>query len=464
VKGSVDVDQAASLPISRPRRAPRPGLGELFRRGGRSFKEIRGNPFLFLQDLVERHGTVIRLPGGSHLIAHPDQIGYVLRTRYENFIKGRAFDTIRPVLGYGLVSADGELWRQQRRILQPAFHKHELAQAANVVSSCTGRMLDAWREVASRGEAMDVSPQMFELALHIITDFIFRTDVEMEARQIAKAFSITQEYAAGSLWKMARNHPRSPFPRSREYRRALEAIDAVVHDVLDKRREQGVSGNDVIARLLAFRHPETGEPLSRQQMRDEVMTLFFAGHETTASALAWSWWLISEHPEVEARIHEEVDRVLAGRMPSWDDLPQLQYTKQVLQESMRVRPPVPVYARVSVEEDEIAGYRIPPDTMVMISPYVTHRLPEFWPDPERFDPDRFALDRIQERPRFAYVPFAAGPRLCMGRNFALMEGTFVIAMVAQRYRLKLVPGHPIEMKTMATMRPRHGVRMTLHAR
>jgi cytochrome P450 len=199
-------------------------------------------------------------------------------------------------------------------------------------------------------------------------------------------------------------------------------------------------------------------------MRDEVMTLFFAGHETTASALAWSWWLISEHPEVEARVHDEVDRVLAGRVPNWDDLPQLQYTKQVLQESMRVRPPVPVYARVSVEEDEIAGYRIPPDTMVMISPYVTHRLPEFWPDPERFDPDRFALGRIQERPRFAYVPFAAGPRLCMGRNFALMEGTFVIAMVAQRYRLKLVPGHPIEMKTMATMRPRHGVRMTLHAR
>ena len=158
-------------------------------------------------------------------------------------------------------------------------------------------------------------------------------------------------------------HPRSPFPRSREYQRALDTVDAIVHNVIDERREQGASGNDVIAQLLAFRHPETGAPLSRQQMRDEVMTLFFAGHETTASALAWTWWLISEHPEVEARVHDEVDRVLAERVSNWDDLPQLQYTKQVLQESMRVRPAVPVYARVSVDEDEIAGYRIPPDTI-----------------------------------------------------------------------------------------------------
>ncbi|MDP3767798.1 MAG: cytochrome P450, partial [Dehalococcoidia bacterium] len=255
-----------------------------------------------------------------------------------------------------------------------------------------------------------------------------------------------------------------PTPTNLRFRRAMRTLDDIVYGMIEARRNNGADKDDLLSMLLEARDEETGEGMSDKQLRDEVFTMFTAGHETTAAALAWTWYLLSQHPEAEGRLHNELGSVLSGRTPGLDDLQRLPYTRMVIEETLRLYPPVWSIGRMALREDTVLGYRIPAKGQVLLSSYVTHRHPEFWDEPERFDPERFAPERAASRPRYAYFPFGGGPRQCIGNEFAMMEAQLALATLAQRYRLRLVPGQVVEPEPAVTLRPRHGVMVTVEAR
>ena len=255
-----------------------------------------------------------------------------------------------------------------------------------------------------------------------------------------------------------------PTKRNRRFKRALRELDTFVFGLIGKRRREGDDSGDLLSMLLFARDDNTGEAMSGRQVRDEVMTMLLAGHETSAMALTWAWYLLSIHPEIEHRLHEELDSVLGGRIPGFDDLSQLPHVRMIVDETLRLYPPAWGVERQSIDEDEIGGFRIPKGVQLFVSSYATHRHPDFWESPDLFDPERFLPERSKERPRFAYYPFGGGPRKCIGSNFALMEMQLILATLAQRYRLAVVPEHPVEVQPVITLRPRHGIMMTLNER
>jgi cytochrome P450 len=245
---------------------------------------------------------------------------------------------------------------------------------------------------------------------------------------------------------------------------AKKEIDKVVNNIIEGRRQQNIDTGDLLSMLLLARDEETGEGMSDKQVHDEVITLLNAGHETTANALALTWYLLSQHPDVERRLYYELDEVLHGNLPTVEHLPDLKYTHMVLEESMRLYPPFCVISRKAIADDVLQGYCIPANSVILVSPYATQHDPEFWPDPERFDPERFTPERVTDRPHYAYFPFAGGPRMCIGSNFSMMEAQLVVATIAQRYQLRMVPGHPVEPQMKVTLRPKYGLQMTIHKR
>ena len=420
-----------------------------------------------------RHGDVVSMrlgPRTFHLIAHPEGVKRVLIDNAANYHKEtRGQELMRPLLGEGLLTAEGEAWKSQRRLAQPAFQRDRVAGFAPIMVEATRDVLEAWAPRARTGESFDLAEEMSKLTFRIVGLAIFGTDLGDTAEEVGRSLSIAlldRTERTTSLLDYFLGE-RIPTPRNRRFQRALRSLDSVVARTIAARRSRPPSvessGSDLLTLLGNARDPETGAGLSDRLLRDQVMTILLAGHETTANALSWTFYLLSTHPEVERRVCAEVESVLSGREPTAEDAARLRYTRAVVDESMRLYPPVWTMARNVVEDDVLSGKRVGGGSYVWISPFVTHRHPDFWENPEGFDPERF-LDPAPGRPRFAHFPFGGGARQCIGNTFALLEAVVILAMALQRYRIELVPGATVTPEPLITLRPRGGVPVRIRSR
>lgn len=399
------------------------------------------------------------------LLDDPIYIRHVLRTNNRNYLKASQYESVKLVVGEGLIASEGDFWRRQRRLVQPAFHHRRIAGLASLMVAETEKILSRWSG-SSRGqdEPFDVFREMTELALRIISKALFGSAADRHYERISDTQSVLDRYLDRRTATFFSLPHWVPTRANRRCRKVLADLHDVIHRSIDEHKRDGQEGGCLLSMLLEARNERTGEGMDEKQLRDEAMTLLFAGHETIAAALSWAWWLLGTNPEAESRLHEELDGVLVGRSPAFEDLPDLPYTRMVLQEAMRLYPPAWAISRQPIEDDEVGGYRIPAGTTVLISPYVTHRNPRYWESPEVFDPERFLLERSAGRPEFAYLPFGGGPRKCIGDHFAMTEGVLVLATIAQRYRLLPVPEHPVEPRPLLTLKPKRGILVSLQKR
>lgn len=397
-----------------------------------------------------------------HVLSRPEYVRHVLRDHQANYRKSGAYDRLSAVIGNGLLTSEGDFWRRQRRLAQPAFHRSRLALLGKTMTAATEEMLaQRWEAAARAGTPLDVAEEMTRLTLTIVGRTMLSTDLADRSSEVGQAVRYLLEYTDRRIKAVAVLPESVPTPRNRRFRRSLKILDDLVYTLIDERRGQGEDRGDLLSMLAAARDEETGEAMSERQLRDELMTILIAGHETTAAALSWAWYLLSKHPEVARTMTAELDSVLGGRPPTFDDLPSLPYTGMVFKETLRLYPPGWMIARIAREYDEIGGYAIPKGSRVAVSPYVVHRNPALWENPEGFDPERFAPGRATGRPDYAYFPFGGGPRKCIGGNFATMEATLVLATVAQRYLPELVPGFRVRPEAAISLRPKEGLPMIL---
>ncbi len=446
------------VPASPNRTAPRlPGRHPLG-----AWSPLRADPLRFLTETAERHGDVVGFrigPVRAMLLRHPDAIKHVLVDNNHNYDKQtRAYDVLRQFLGNGLLTSEGDFWRRQRRIAQPAFHRKRIASFAQTMVCDTLDMLARWDDDAGLGRSIDMAHEMMALTLRIVGKTLLSTDVHDAADQVGGAVTVLNEWADRALDSLL---PIGfPTPSTLRAKDAARTLDRIIGEIIARRRA-GEQAEDLLGMLMETRDAETGEAMTDRQLRDEVMTIFLAGHETTANSLAWTFYLLSTHPDVERRVRAELEAVLGGRPPQLDDLAAMPYLQQVIKESMRLYPPAWIVDRNTIADDEIMGYRVPAGTMLLMSPWVTHRHPALWPNPEGFDPERFTAAAEAARPRYAYFPFGGGPRQCIGNGFATMEAGLILATVLQRFRPWLVPGHPVVPEPLITLRPRGGLPMGL---
>jgi cytochrome P450 len=433
-----------------------------------SLSEMREDSIKLLMDAARDFGDVVRLRlvQNVHLINYPDGIKHVLQDRHTNYQKGFMYERMKPLVGEGLLTSEGDFWKRQRRLAQPAFHKQRIVGFAALMARHTTAMLDRWEPVAAGGTAatLDCHGEMMKLTFAIVGDALFSMDVLGEAEDVGRALTTALEVTNHRFQSLFVTPKKLPTPENRRFDSAMKVLEKSVRGIIAARRGgEAAAREDLLAMLMAARDEETGEGMDDQQLRDEVMTMILAGHETTANALSWAFYLLSRNPAVERKLRDEVGAVLGGRPPTIEDLGRLKYTQQVIDESMRLYPPAWLIARKALEADEIGGYEIPKGSTVLLCPYTMHRHVGFWENPEAFDPERFAPELVAARPRFAYYPFAAGPRMCIGNAFAAMEMQIILAMVTQRYHLSLQPGFKVEEAPQVTLRPKNGVLMHLRA-
>lgn len=455
------------LVSSRRRRVEAPG--PRYRTPFAFLGEFRRDPIQFAVDAFRTYGELVRIrfapgewgPFASFLVSRPEHVKHVLHDNAKNYWKGIALGRLRIVMGDGLIVSEGEFWRRQRRMAQPAFHRQRIETFVSVMTDSIRAMLERWRPIAIGGEPFDMGAEMGPLTMSIVGRAMVGRDFFAESAELLKAGLTANEFMNTRLTQYFPPPLWLPTRKNREFRRALALTEAVVYQTIAERRRASDPGDDLLGMMLAATDPDTGESMSDRQLRDELFTILGAGQETTAILLSWTWWLLGTHPEVEARLRHEIATVLGDRVPTVQDVPALAYARMVLQEALRLYPPVWALPRQAVAEDEIGGYRVPAGAPVTLCPYLSHRHPDFWRAPEIFDPENFAPAAVEGRPRFAYYPFGGGPRVCIGLEFALLEAQLTIAMVCQRYRFRLLPDRPVERGIQLTLRPRNGVWMTL---
>ena len=397
-----------------------------------------------------------------YFLNHPDLIEGVLVRNYQNFLKDHVIRKSRWFFGEGLLTNEGESWLRQRRLSQPAFHRERVASYARIMTCYTGQMLDSWdAKFAKTAAPFDIHQEMMQLTLRIVVRALFNVEAE-QIGAISKAMNILMRNSSGVRMLLPPVARYLPTPAMIEFRRSVRQLDESVYHIIAARRRDESDSGDLLSMLMQARD-EDGSRMSDKQLRDEVMTFLLAGHETTALTLSWTWHLLAQHPEVEEQLHAELERLLAGRVPELSDLPKLNYTERVIKESMRLYPPAWSLARTVVKEFELRGYRIPAGANVVMSPWIMHHHSAYFPDPWRFDPDRWLRDDAQKLPRFAYFPFGGGPRQCIGNAFAMMEATLLLATIAQRFTLRAVSSEPIIPVPSFTLRPKSGIYMTAQA-
>ncbi len=407
--------------------------------------------------------TCASVPTSAVLVFHPDGVQHVLQDNHANYTKQtRAFAGLKPLLGNGLLVSDGDFWLRQRRLMQPAFHRQQINTFAEMMIAETDAMLDRWARANQPGKPINVQHEMMRLTLAIVTQALFGSKVGDPDGTLGKNIGIL---LGDSTFRF--DHPFypplwAPTGQNRRFKKARAELDRVIYSLIASRRSAAAEQHDLLNLLMAAQDPASGQGMSDTQLRDEVMTLFLAGHETTAVSLSWTLYLLSQHPQVEARLRDELDETLGGRPPTLGDLPALSYTRMVLDESMRLYPPAWITERKALADDEICGYSVPAGTTVVVSPFATHRHVHFWTDPEVFDPQRFSAERSAGRPRYAYFPFGGGPRQCIGNNFALIEAQLILALIVQRCRLEMAPGWKVEPEPLVTLRPKGGLWMVLN--
>ena len=422
------------------------------------------DPLAFGLNLARSYGDIAYYRIGPlrvYQVNHPDFVRWILVEQASKFQKPRLLKrAFRPFAGRGLLTNDGAFWRQQRKLIQPAFHHRQLAMYGDLMVAHAARMIESFED----GEVREIASEMAKLTLGIVVRTLFGADLPPEARGISRSMNAVLDAANHRV-----NYPFQlplwvPTRRNLRERRAVAGMDSLLRTLVLTRSASGEARDDLLSMLLAAVDEDSGVGMSDQQLRDEMMTLFLAGHETTATALTWTWYLLARHPEVEAKLAEELCASLGGRTPAPADLPNLPYTEMVIRESLRLYPPGPLFAREPIEDVTIGGYKVPAGSLVAVNPYALQRDPRFFEDPERFDPARFAPGWEERIPRYAYLPFGGGPRICIGNGFAMMEARLILATVAQRWQMSLATPAEIPPVQTITLRPRDPIRMRLQKR
>ena len=435
-------------------RPPSPPTGFI----GGHILAMRRDPLAFLQAAARDYGDVVfvKVPTFQfYLLSGPSDIERVMVSDHRYFIKGKLVQQQLSFIGNGLLTSEGEFWKRQRRLIQPTFHRARVAAYGQQMVDATTRMLDTWQT----GQTRDVHAEMMALTLDIVSQALFSADVKGEAQTVGKAIHATLEFFASrrALLPIPENWPT---PRNRRNRQAAATLNQIVYRIIAARKGDRTDRGDLLSMLLAAQDDD-GSRMTDQQLRDEVMTLFLAGHETTASALSWALYLVARHPDVAALLKSEAQTVLGNRTPTVDDLPNLRYAEMVISETLRLYPSAWRIGREAVQDCEFGGYRIPAGSVIGIAPYVVQRDPRWFANPDVFDPSRWEDGLARRIPKYAYFPFGGGPRICIGNQFAMMEAVLVLAMVMQRFNLNLVSDQPIKPWPSVTLRPSTGGVMML---
>jgi cytochrome P450 len=449
---------ASGTEVERDGSRPPPGPPAHWLLGhSRSFKR---DALGVLIDGARTFGDVVAFrfgPVRACLLAHPDHVQHVLQKSHRNYDKDAfSYRRLKPLLGEGMITADGSAWQARRALAQPAFQRSQLESVAQASLRAAEAISRNWRMRAAEGRPTDVHRDMMGAALEVAAKVLFDASMRAEARPVGEALDVALSETLRRVYALLPLPLFVPTGANRRFRHALARLHGLIEQIIARRRRSSGSPHDLLHTLMAG--------LDGRQLRDEAITLLLAGHETTANALVWTFWLLGQHRDVAARLRAEIDTALGGRPPTLDDLPRLLYVRMVLEEAMRLYPPVWVVDRNTVADDVVGGYRIRAGTLVMLSQYVTHRHPEFWPDPERFDPERFAPAAAKTRPRYAYFPFAGGPRMCIGAQFAITEATLILACLASSFELTPLPGHAVVPNPSVTLRPRNGAPMRVTVR
>jgi cytochrome P450 len=457
-KGSVDLPPGPPR-ITTPPPGPRgyPVLGSL--------PAFLRDPLGFLTRAAERYGDIVDLGrmGRDHgyLLTHPDQIKHVLVDNARAYVKGENLKAIKLVIGEGLVIAEGEHWRKQRRLVQPAFHRQRVGALTETMASVIS---DVVSDLGSQdaNEPVEMVGEMMKLTQRVLLKSLLNLNTKEQTSTLLEAWEVVYEWLSDRLWSIARLPVGVPTPANLRFNRAIKTLNDLVDGIVRDRRA-GPEQDDLLSMLLSARDEE-GSGMADEHVRAEVMTLFAGGFETAAVTLAWAFYLLGSHPDVELKMHAEIDAVLGGRTPTLEDLPKLKYTKMIVDETMRLYPGVWIFSRTCVTADMVGGYPIQPGSLIIISPSVTHRHPEFWPNPNAFDPERFAPGQAEGRPRYAFLPFGGGARQCVGDMFAQTEMLLALAMIAQRFQPRLLPGFPVVAQPRFTLRAKGGIPMSLGRR
>jgi cytochrome P450 len=427
--------------------------------------EFNRDSLAFVTRIAREYGDIVRarffyVP--AYFLYHPTDIEYVLATNNRNFIKPLSFRSpfFRRVLGNGLLTSEGEFWRRQRRLAQPAFHRERINAYADVMVRDAEKMLAAWRD----GDAHDIHEEMMRLTMEIVTHTLFNVDVANDAEKVAAALrEIAEPFSQQATLKWILDN-RLPTSGNRRFHKVAAELDEVIYRIIGQRRAAGAKDQGDLLSMLLEAQDEDGSQMTDQQLRDEVITLFLAGQETTALVLSWAWYLLAQHPEIEAELWRELEEVLGGRAPTLADMPRLVYTEKIVKEAMRLYPPAYAVGREAINDCEVGGYRVPAGTQIFMFTWVVHRDPRFFDEPEQFKPERWTAEFTGRLPKYAYFPFGGGPRVCIGNSFAMMEIILLMATVAQRFRLRTAPGQVVELFPAMSLRPRDGIKMTIEER
>jgi cytochrome P450 len=465
--------------------------GPAYKIPGKLIRQFIDDPIKTLLTISQKYGDISYFKLGPkqhvYLINNPDYIEKMLIYDHRNFKKGKRLQVAKTLLGEGLVTSEGDFHNRQRRLIQPIFHTRQIMAYAKIMTDYAIRFRDRWKNE----DTVDISQEMMELTLGIICKSVLNYDVESEAKQVGKALTTTRNYSKRLQSPIGHVLDKIPIlPAPRGAREAKKELDSLVYGLILDRRHQQESDNksydDLLSRLLQAQDSNLAGPgspnsaqsssngkMSDKEVRDEVMTIFIAGHETTANALTWTFYLLSQHPDVEKKLHDEIDSVLVAidrnsdvisKIPTADDIPKLQYTEKVLRESMRLYPPVWTMGRYVENDYNLGEYTIPSGSSILMSQYVMHHDPRYYEEPERFNPDRWTAEFKTQLPRFSYFPFGGGIRGCIGEPFAWMEGTLIVATIAQKWAMRLVPGQRIKLDPGITLRSKYGMKMKLIAR
>ncbi len=450
-----------SFPTTRPRSGLAPGpKGNLILGVMREFsRDTLGfiNDCREFGDVVSMRFLYLR----SYFLFHPQDIEYVLATNAKNFIKSRNLRSplFQRLVGNGLLTSEGETWKRQRRLAQPAFHRHRINAYADTMADYAQRMVTDWQE----GEVRDIHRDMMRLTLEIVVKTLFNSDVSKDADKVGQVLSrIVTPFTGQATLKWIIDN-RLPTGTRIRFNRDAREIDEIIYRIINERRESGRDEGDLLSMLLKAQD-EDGSQLSDKQLRDEVITIFLAGHETTALTLCWTWYLLAQNPEVEKKFHAELADVLHGRLPRMEDLARLQFTEMIAKESMRLYPPAYAMGREAVADCEIGGYRVSAGAQVFMFPWATQRDARFFTDPEKFHPERWTDEFAASLPKYAYFPFGGGPRACIGNYFAMMEIVLLLATIGQRFRFSLAPDHEVSLMPAMSLRPADGINVVVEKR
>jgi cytochrome P450 len=439
-------------PLYPPGPRPQPLIGNLH-----SFRE---DPLGFFTTCAHEYGDIVHYRIANvhaYLLSHPDLIEYVLVKNSSNFIKGRVFRANRILFGNGLLISEGDFWRRQRRLAQPAFHRDRISAYATIMTGYTGQMMSIWKD----GEIRDIYQDMKRLTLEIISKILFGVDISNQAEEVGNALRIAREEFTSRIRTGLLIPESIPTPGNLRYWKAVRGLNEIVLRIIRQRRLSKIETGDCLSMLLAAQDMD-GSQMTDEQLRDEVMTLFIAGHETTAAALTWAWYLLAKNPVVVSRLRVELDQVLETRLPEFSDIPNLHYTDMVIKEVLRLYPPIWGIPRQALQDCEIGGYRVPAGTSLTMSEWVMHRNPRYFDDPDEFKPERWENNLDKKLSPFVYFPFGSGPRQCIGNSLAITEIVLIITMLAREFEFTLSPDHVITPWPSFTLYPRDGIKVIVN--